>query len=91
VGASAIEVEIEESHRTLVRLAKLKARHTTQRDDNRSAADMSAAAAERADQEAKLVEDAKGCLQVCISNSCLQMHACRTCSQAKESLSLPIT
>jgi hypothetical protein len=74
-----------------VRLAKLKARHTTQRDGNRSAAAMSAAAADRADQEAKLVEDAKGCLQVHISNSCLQMHACCTWSPAKESLSLPIT
>lgn len=63
-AATAAEAEIEEFHRQLSQLLKLKAQHSAQRDAMRRAAAMSAAAAERAAQEARLVDEAKLCLQV---------------------------
>lgn len=63
-AAGTAEAEIEECNRKLVELVKLKAQHVTEQESMCRVAAMCAATAERADQEAMLVDEAKKCLHV---------------------------
>jgi hypothetical protein len=70
-AATAAEADLEECHVRLSQLLTMNAKHVTERDQLFCAAAMSAAAAERADQEARLVDDAKMLLQVRFGPACM--------------------